>query len=348
MNQVSRSVADPRWESVISRNGSATFIYAVLTTGIYCRPGCPSRLPRRENVRFFATPQEAEAAGYRPCQRCMIQDKRAQQAERIIAACRRLENTTDMPDLNALARDAGLSPWHFHRLFKAHTGLTPRAYATEQRAGRLRSELEQNRPVTEALYSAGFGSSGRLYAAASDTLGMTPTRYRKGGLRETIQFALGESSLGWVLVGQSSRGICAILLGENTETLLEELRGRFPQAELQPAEENFSVQINQVIQLIENPRLSLQLPLDIRGTAFQARVWQALRDIPAGTTLSYTQLAAQLEQPKAVRAVAGACAANCLAVAVPCHRIVRSDGELSGYRWGVARKRELLRRERQD
>ena len=347
MNQASLS-ADPRWHAVRGRNSSATFIYAVLTTGIYCRPGCPSRLPLPENVRFFASSQEAEAAGYRPCQRCMAQDKRAQQTARIIAACRHLENTTEMPDLNALAREAGFSPGHFHRLFKAHTGLTPRAYAEAQRAQRLRGELEQGRSVTEALYSAGFGSSGRLYAATDQVLGMTPTRYRKGGSRETIRYVLGESSLGTVLVGQSSRGICAILLGDAADTLLAELRGRFPQAELQPGESGFETLIGQVIQLIENPRLGLALPLDIRGTAFQARVWQALREIPPGATLSYAQLAARLDLPKAVRAVAGACAANSLAVAIPCHRIVRSDGELSGYRWGVARKRELLRREQQD
>ena len=339
---------DPRWQSVLARDSGATFIYAVLTTGIYCRPGCPSRLPRPENIRFFASPDDAETAGYRPCRRCIVQDKRGQQLERITAACRRLELEPQVPDLHELARDAGLSPWHFHRLFKTHTGLTPRTYAAEQRARRLRATLEDGRPVTEALHAAGFGSSGRFYAAADDLLGMTPGRYRKGGARETIHYALGDSSLGKVLVGRSSRGICAILLGDDSEALLAELRGRFPKAELQPGEEGFETLIGQVIQLVENPRQGLALPLDIRGTAFQARVWQALRAIPPGTTLSYAQLAAQLDQPTAVRAVAGACAANSLAVAIPCHRIVRSDGEPSGYRWGVARKRELLKRERQD
>ena len=345
MNQTS---TDPRWNAVVERDGQATFLYAVLTTGIYCRPGCPSRLPLRENVRFFASRQEAEAAGYRPCQRCMARDKRAQQRGRIIAACRQLERSPELSDLGTLAEAAGLSPAHFHRLFKTHTGLTPRAYAAEQRARRLREELEQGRSVTEASYAAGFGSSSRLHAAASDALGMTPTRYRKGGASERIRYALGESSLGKVLVGQSSRGICAILLGDDADALLSELRGRFPKAELRAAEPDFGAVVNQVIRLVEDPRQDLALPLDIRGTTFQARVWQALRAIPPGTTLSYTQLATQLGQPAAVRAVAGACAANSLAVAVPCHRIVRSDGALSGYRWGVERKRELLRRERQD
>lgn len=339
---------DPRWAAVASRDSSATFIYAVLTTGIFCRPGCPSRLPRPDNVRFFATPQDAESAGYRPCQRCMAEGTRVRQTERVVAACRLLETSTQMPDLDSLAREAGLSPTYFHRLFKAHTGLTPRAYAAAQRAQRLREALEQGHAVTDALYHAGFGSSGRLYEAADDILGMPPGRYRKGGSRETIRYALGDSSLGKVMVGQSSRGICAILLGDEPEELLGELRGRFPRAELRPADDDFAAVVNQVIAVVEDPRRGLDLPLDIRGTAFQARVWQALRDIPAGATLSYTELANRLEQPRAVRAVAGACAANSLAVVVPCHRIVRSDGELSGYRWGVERKRELLRRERQD
>lgn len=339
---------DSRWAAVVSRDSSATFIYAVLTTGIFCRPGCPSRLPRRDNVRFFTSPKEAAAAGYRPCQRCMANGSRARQTERIIAACRHLESSADKPDLNALAREAQLSPAYFHRLFKAHTGLAPQAYAAALRAQRLREELEQGRPITDASYRAGFGSSGRMYSAADNILGMTPTRYRKGGSQETIRYATGESSLGMVMVGQSSRGICAILLGSQTEELLVELRGRFPNANLEAADADFAAVVGQVIQLVEDPRRGLSLPLDIRGTAFQARVWQALRAIPPGTTLSYAQLAGQLRQPNAVRAVAGACAANSLAVAIPCHRVVRSDGALSGYRWGVERKHELLRRERQD
>ncbi len=342
--------ADPRWQAVRERDSSqdGTFVYAVRTTGVYCRPACPSRLPKPVNVEFFAGPAAAEAAGYRSCQRCRPKEAplAARQAELVAEACRTIEAAEHFPSLDRLAEQAGLSPFHFHRIFKAVTGLTPKEYAAAQRGKRMREELSGAGSVTDALYGAGFNSSGRFYAAADRLLGMKPAAYRKGGADTEIRFAIGQCSLGAILVAQSERGICAILLDDDPEVLIRDLEDRFPNAALIGGDRDFEDLVAKVVGFVEAPGLGLDLPLDLRGTAFQERVWQALRDIPAGDTVSYSDLAKRIGAPNAVRAVAGACAANKIAVAIPCHRVVRTDGALSGYRWGVERKRALLAREK--
>ncbi|MCY1281073.1 Bifunctional transcriptional activator/DNA repair enzyme Ada [compost metagenome] len=343
-NPLIATAHDPRWAAVLARDPAADgqFVYAVKTTGVYCRATCPARRPRPENVEFFADAGAAEAAGYRACRRCA---EAGREALRIAAACRQIEASAQPPSLQALADAAGLSPHHFHRRFKALTGLTPKAYADAHRARQVRAHLGHAGSVTEALYDAGFNASSRFYERADQLLGMTPTTYRAGGVATDIRFAIGQCSLGAILVAQSARGVCAILLGDDPERLLRELQDQFPRANLLGGEPDFEQLVARVVGLIEAPALGLELPLDVRGTAFQQRVWQALREIPPGSTASYAEIAARIGQPKAVRAVAQACAANHLAVAIPCHRVVRSDGALSGYRWGVARKRALLERE---
>jgi AraC family transcriptional regulator of adaptative response/methylated-DNA-[protein]-cysteine methyltransferase len=238
-----------------------------------------------------------------------------------------------------------MSPYHFHRVFKAITGLTPRAYAAAHRAERVRRELGRSRTVTEAIFDAGFNSGGRFYATADELLGMTPTDYRAGGARNEIRFAVGECSLGSILVAQSTKGVCAILLGDDPDELARDLQDRFPRADLIGADGEFEKLVAKIVGFVEAPAVGLDLPLDVRGTAFQQRVWQALRKIPAGATASYSDIARRIGAPKSVRAVAQACAANAIALAIPCHRVVRNDGALSGYRWGVERKRALLARE---
>jgi len=270
----------------------------------------------------------------------------AHHSQLVAAACRQIEASDALLELSALAERAGLSPWHFHRVFKAVTGLTPRSYASARRAQKVREQLQQGKSVTETLYASGFNSSGRFYEAANGMLGMTPAAFRQGGSKASIHFALAQCSLGAVLVACSERGVCAILLGDEPQALLDDLQRRFPKAALIGADSDFEAIVAKVLGFIEAPRAGLDLPLDIRGTAFQQRVWQALGKIEPGTTASYAQVAASIGAPSAVRAVAGACAANALAVAVPCHRVVRTDGGLSGYRWGIERKRELLERER--
>ena len=340
---------DKRWLAVQGRDKASdgTFYYAVVTTGVYCRPSCGARTPRPENVRFYATTDEARAAGFRACLRCKPnQETGTEQAQMIASVCRMIEEAESEPNLAQLAHRAGLSPYHFHRVFKAATGLTPKAYATAHRAKRVREELVGgDGSVTSALYDAGFGSNGRFYAASNAILGMTPTRFKAGGTDTEIRFAVGESSLGAILVAESDKGICAVSLGDDPNELVEELQDRFPRASLIGGDAAFEKRVAQVVGLVEAPGTGSDLPLDIRGTAFQQRVWAALRQIPAGRTLSYAELAEKIGDPKAVRAVAGACAANTLAMLVPCHRIVRTDGSLSGYRWGVERKRALLSRE---
>lgn len=265
--------------------------------------------------------------------------------QKITEACRLIETAETAPTLDALAAHVGVSTWHFHRLFKAATGVTPKAYANGHRAKHMRAELLRQPTITDALHEAGYGSSGRFYEQADAVLGMTPSAWRAGGMNTDIQFAVGACSLGAILVAESCRGICAILLGDDPEALLQNLQDRFPQAQLLGGDAAFEQRIAQVVGFVETPAIGLDLPLDIRGTAFQQRVWQALRAIPAGCTLSYSELATAIGSPRAVRAVASACAANALAVAIPCHRIIRQDGALSGYRWGIERKRELLARE---
>ena len=341
---------DQRWQAVESRETAATghFVYAVRTTGIYCHPGCKSRLAKRTNVEFYDTPAAAEAAGYRACKRCTaarnaIATRRSQLVTR---ACRLIEASDPAPSLDQLSAQLAVSPFHLHRLFKAETGLTPKAYATAFRARRLREHLEDGqRSVTDAIYDAGYNSNSRFYESADQRLGMRPRQYRAGGAGATIHFALGQCSLGAILVAQSERGICAILLGDDPEQLLCELQDQFRNAQLIGGDASFEQLVAVVVGFVEQPALGLALPLDVQGTAFQERVWQALREVPLGSRVSYTDIAQRIGAPKAVRAVAQACAANHLAVAIPCHRVVRRDGDLSGYRWGVERKRQLLERE---
>ena len=340
---------DLRWQAIVTRDHAAdgTFFYSVKSTGIYCRPSCGARIPKPDNVQFHDTAELAEQSGFRPCKRCKPEQLSLarRHAAAITAICRRIESSEEMPVLDELAAHTGLSPYYFHRLFKSMTGLTPRAYAAACRAGRIREQLKHSETVTDAIFDAGYNSNGRFYEKSDDMLGMTPTAYRAGGAGMEIRFAIGECSLGTILVANSPRGVCAILLGDDPGTLVRDLQDSFPLAKLIGGDGEFEKLVAKVVGFIEAPRLGFDLPLDIRGTAFQQRVWQALVNIPPGSTMSYTELAARIGLPKAVRAVASACAANKIAVAIPCHRVVRTDGSLSGYRWGVARKQTLLQRE---
>jgi AraC family transcriptional regulator of adaptative response/methylated-DNA-[protein]-cysteine methyltransferase len=347
--QASRTTTDARWLSVVARDPQADgrFFYSVKTTGIYCRPSCSARRARPENVSFFATREEAEVAGFRPCRRCKPDQASLieQQAAIIAEVCRHIDQSDEMPSLEELAKKAGLSSYYFHRLFKSKTGLTPKEYAAGNRAKRVQSLLERSRTVTEAIYEAGYNSNGRFYENSNEVLGMTPSTFRTGGAGADIYFAIGECSLGMILVARSGRGVCAILLGDDADELKRDLQARFPRAKLIGGDAEFEQLVSKVVGLIEAPAVGLELPLDVRGTSFQRRVWQALRKIPSGTTASYSDIAKLIGEPKAVRAVAQACGANPLAVVIPCHRVVRSDGALAGYRWGVERKRTLLERE---
>jgi AraC family transcriptional regulator, regulatory protein of adaptative response / methylated-DNA-[protein]-cysteine methyltransferase len=346
------ALAERRWQAVVRRDAQADgeFVYAVRTTGVYCRPSCPSRTARRQNVSFFESGDLAAAAGYRPCKRCRP-DAPSQQHTRntlVRQACQTIECSSSTPTLAQLAQQAGLSPCHFHRIFKAATGLTPKAFHQAVLARRLADSLQTASSVTAALYDAGFNSTGRFYATAPDLLGMSPGSYRKGGAGEHIRFTVEPCSLGWVVVAATRKGICAIAFGDASQVLVEGLRARFPQAQFEPADDEFQRWIARVLAYIEQPRGLLDLPLDVQGTIFQRRVWQMLQAIPAGQTASYGEIAARLGQPNAYRAVAHACASNPVAVAIPCHRAVRANGALSGYRWGIARKAELLRREHEE
>ena len=342
-------MGDPRWAAVLARDPAAdgTFFYSVRTTGVYCRPSCGARRARPENVAFHASVADAERAGFRACRRCKPDQPplAARHAARVAELCRLIESAETLPSLEELARRAGLTPYHLHRVFKAVTGLTPRAYAAAHRAQRVRTGLARGGRVTEALYGAGYNSSGPFYEKSNEVLGMTPTSYRAGGGGTEMRFAIGECSLGSILVAASARWVCAISLGDDPDKLVRDLQDRFPRAELIGGDAGFERLVARVVGFVEAPRLGLDLPLDVRGTAFQQRVWQALREIPAGETASYADVAMRIGAPQSARAVARACAANALAVAIPCHRVVRQDGSLSGYRWGVERKRALLERE---
>ncbi len=340
---------DDRWAALACRDRAfdGRFVYSVRTTGVYCRPSCPARPARRENVAFHASPAAAEAAGFRACLRCRPdgESQHRRHAASIDRACRLIDSAEEEPDLEALSKVAGLSRFHFHRLFKDRLGVTPKAYAAARRAARTAAALAETATVTDAIYDGGFASSGRFYASAVERLGMTPSARRRGGIGETIRFATGLCSLGSILVAATEKGIAAITFGVDPHLLVEDLQDRFPAADLVGGDADFEGLVARVVGFVESPRLGLDLPLDIRGTAFQERVWRALREIPAGKTSSYAEVARRIGSPKAVRAVAGACAANALAVAIPCHRVVRTGGDLSGYRWGVERKQTLLDRE---
>jgi len=338
------------WAALASRNTGAdgAFVYAVRTTGIYCRPGCGSRPPRRDNVAFYETPAAAEAAGFRPCKRCRPNEGSV--AERHVAAigraCALIRARDALPSLAELADAAGISRFHFHRVFKEITGTTPREWGKAHRLGRFAARLDAGEPVAEAVYGAGFGASSRAYEAAPNGLGMTPGARRHGGRGETIRFTTVETGLGWALVAATGRGICMTALGDERAALEAELRRRFPAALIWPADAALTAWAARIVEFITRPGTQPDLPLDIRGTAFQALVWRALQKIPPGRTATYGEIAAALGRPSAVRAVAQACASNKLAVLVPCHRVVRGDGELAGYRWGIERKRALIARER--
>lgn len=341
---------EARWRAVRRRDRRADgqFFFAVKTTGVFCRPSCSARRARRENVTFYESVVDAEQAGFRACMRCHPKGPTLDErhAAAVTAACRAIETAEESPSLSELARSAGMSRFHFHRIFKMATGLSPKGYATANRSERMRDQLLRRRTVTEAIYRAGFNSNGRFYADSSGMLGMKPRDYRSGGKGETIRFAVGECSLGSLLVAASKKGVCAISLGDDPDALTKALQDRFPRAIIIGGDKDFEKLIARVVGFIEAPEASLDLPLDVRGTAFQQRVWKALREIPPGTTSNYSEIAKCIGSPKAIRAVARACASNGLAVAIPCHRVVRKDGNLSGYRWGIERKRALLEKEK--
>ncbi|MDC7693464.1 bifunctional DNA-binding transcriptional regulator/O6-methylguanine-DNA methyltransferase Ada [Asticcacaulis sp. DXS10W] len=342
----SKALFEQRWCQTCSRDRKAdgVFVRAVTTTGVYCRPSCGARLPNRSNVRFYDTPAMAEAAGYRTCRRCSAEGETLETEHlRLVArACRLMDRSEQILTAGQLAQALGISPSHFHRLFKAATGLTPRAYSQEQRGARVRRNLSREQTVTATLYDAGFGSSGRFYEASLKILGMKPDRYRKGGIGEVLRFAIGLSSLGHILVASSDKGVVAILLGDDPETLLGNLQDRFPFADLIGADPHYDAMVATVVGMVENPRQGAELPLDLRGSAFQKRVWRALREIAVGETISYSELAQRVGGRKSVLAVAAACASNPMAVAIPCHRVVRRSGQAWGYAWGLERKFRLL------
>jgi AraC family transcriptional regulator of adaptative response/methylated-DNA-[protein]-cysteine methyltransferase len=341
---------DQCWAAVVAHDATQDghFFYSVRTTGVYCRPGCASRQPRRENVAFYESTAAAEAAGFRPCKRCRPNE--GSQADRHVAAigraCALIRVRDELPSLAELADAAGISRFHFHRVFKQITGATPREWGKAHRLGRFADRLDAGEGIAEAAYGAGFGASSRAYEAAPNGLGMTPAARRRGGRGETIRYTIVSTWLGWAIVAATERGICMTALADSRAALESDLRRRFPSAELLPADAALSGWAERVVRYITRPGDTLDLPLDIRGTAFQARVWRALQKIPPGKTATYSDIAAALGQPQSVRAVAQACASNKLAVVVPCHRVVRRDGDLAGYRWGVERKRALLDRER--
>lgn len=346
------STDQTRWEALVERDQGAdgAYVYGVVTTGIYCRPVCSSKLPNRDNVRFFDTCEDAEQAGFRPCKRCTPSslDGQAMHREAIIRACQLIEESEESPSLTDLANAVGFSPSYFHRLFKRMVGVTPKQYTTAVRSNRVRASLQTSSNVTEAIYEAGFASSSRFYDKATNTLGMKPSKYRNGGHGVRIRFAVSQCYLGWILVAATGKGICAIDFADDPKTLEEGLRARFSKAEFVDNDPSFMAWVAQVLAFLESPHDNLDLPLDVKGTAFQQRVWLTLREIPPGSTASYAELAARIDNPKAARAVAQACASNSIAVAIPCHRAVRSDGGLGGYRWGSERKRKLLEREAEE
>jgi AraC family transcriptional regulator of adaptative response/methylated-DNA-[protein]-cysteine methyltransferase len=336
---------DTRWNLVAQRQ-PADFLYGVTTMGIYCRPGCPSPRPRRENVRYFADIPEAEAEGFRACRRCDPKGEREAIARAVVAdACAAIEAEEGIPSLEALARRAGYSRFHFLRLFREHTGVTPRSYAERVRALRLQAALTRGGRVADAIQEAGFGSESRVYEDTGKLLGMTPGALRRGGAGEVVHTAFADSPFGRLLVGATETGVCFLGFAEPDEALMGDLRRRFPKARIEADDAGLAETLATVLAFIAEPRQALALPLDLRGTAFQVRVWDALRRIQPGETRTYGELAGMIGAPKAIRAVARSCATNPVSLAVPCHRVVGKDGDLTGYRWGVPRKREMLRRE---
>jgi AraC family transcriptional regulator of adaptative response/methylated-DNA-[protein]-cysteine methyltransferase len=339
--------ADTAWAAVERRDRAfdGRFVFAVSTTGIYCRPSCPARRPRRENVRFFAVRDEAEAAGFRACRRCRPAAERGPAAALVARVTRLLDEHPDGITLAELARRTGVSAHHLQRVFRAETGVTPKQYLTARRTGRLRDELKQGSDVTTATYEAGYGSSSRVYS--DPRLGMTPGTYRNGGRGMDVRFTTVQTSLGTLLVAITDRGVCAVSLGDSARALEQALREELPNAAIARADDpQLAHAVMTVVDSIEGRAPASDLPLDLRATAFQLRVWEALRRVPYGETRTYSEIAAAIGQPAAVRAVASACARNRVAIVVPCHRVIRNDGATGGYRWGAARKRKLLQAER--
>jgi AraC family transcriptional regulator of adaptative response/methylated-DNA-[protein]-cysteine methyltransferase len=341
---------DPRWQALLNRdaNHDGRFVFAVKTTGIYCRPTCPSRRPKRVNVSFYETPGLAERAGYRPCKRCHPDGKSIEmrQISAVRKACRLIEESEAAPGLDELAAAVDMSTSHFHRQFKRLLGVTPKQYATGKRVKRLQDELESGRPVADAIYESGYGSGSRVYETSAATLGMTPSDYKNAGRGQVIAFTVEKTQLGWLLVAATENGICSIEFGDNKKKLRENFERRFSAANIDFTNKKLQGWVAEIVSFIRTPVHGLRLPLDIQGTAFQRRVWQALQKIPLGATVTYAQVADAIGQPLAHRAVARACGANQLALAVPCHRVVRKDGTMGGYRWGIERKRQLLDREK--
>jgi len=341
---------DDKWQAVVRRDRTADgqFYYSVATTGVYCRPSCGARQPRRDNVGFHDSPDAAEAAGYRPCKRCRPREVPgwAERTALVARACRFIEQSPASPTLEQVAAAVGLSPFHFHRVFRQVTGVTPKAYANAQRSRTVRVSLKDSSSITEAIYDAGYNANSRFYENARAMLGMSPKEYRAGGVGKVIHYAVKTCSLGLMLIGATEHGICTIQLGDSAATLKEALVAEFPGAELRKnGDGTLSAWIDAAFALVDQGKGADDLPLDIRGTAFQEKVWAALQAIPPGQTVSYKEVAEAIGAPKSARAVARACATNRIAVAIPCHRVVSSGGDISGYRWGVERKRELLARE---
>jgi AraC family transcriptional regulator of adaptative response/methylated-DNA-[protein]-cysteine methyltransferase len=338
------------WAAVVGRDKrlDGSVYFAVTTTGIFCRPSCPARRPKRDNVRFFTAPRDAMRAGFRPCKRCAPLGDGADERNAGIVArlCKRIEDAEEMPGLEALAGEAGLSAFHLHRLFKSITGVTPKAYMAAVLSRRVRRAIGGGTSITEAIYDAGFTSSSRFYEKTDAILGMTPRAYGRKGAGVRMVYAIERCWLGLVLAAATDRGICAVLFGDTADELTAELKDRFSAAVIEPANEDFRDRLDAVLQAVERPGLAAELPIDILGTAFQHRIWTALRTIPPGETATYKDIAARIGDPKASRAVAGACAANPIALAIPCHRVIREDGGLAGYRWGLERKAKLLAREK--
>lgn len=339
------------WQAVVERDKSwdGRIFFAVRTTGVYCRPSCPARRPRRENVEFFASPQAAERAGFRACRRCRPRELNPPdpQAAFVAAACEFIDaHPEEQVTLDRLGEAVGVSPHHLQRIFKRVVGVSPRDYAEARRLGRLKQDLKGTNGVTGAIYSAGYGSSSRLYEVANDSLGMTPATYRRGGAGAAITYAIADSPLGRLLVGMTERGICSVSLGDSDDILEDRLVREFPAASLSRDDGAHQTWVQAIVDSVSGQPARLDLPLDVQATAFQRRVWSALRAIPAGETRSYSEIARELGQPTAARAVAQACATNPVALVIPCHRVVRSDGALGGYRWGVTRKQHLLEGER--
>lgn len=340
---------DQRWQAVVARDPAADghFFYAVSSTGVYCRPGCAARLPKRENVSFHASCAAAERAGFRACKRCKPNRPALAQRQRemIETVCRMIERGETALNLDTLAEYAGMSRFHFQRTFKKMVGITPKQFQQSLRNAQVKQSLQNENNVTAAIYAAGFNSSGHFYADAKNVLGMTPQKFRNGGAGITIRYGTLQCALGILLLAATENGICCIELGDCSQELADGLRRRFARAQVMPMDAQVKQWLQALVQFIERPAGALELPLDIQGTAFQHQVWQALREIPSGQTASYTEIAARIGKPRAVRAVATACASNPLALIIPCHRVIRSNGELAGYRWGIERKQQLLQRE---